>query len=78
VLQVTRDRGAGIVLVAAILILGGLLLSLYGSRRRVFVTAEPAGAGSVLRVGGFAVQRTDEFEREFAALVADLREPVAR
>ena len=78
VLQVTRDRGTGVVLAAAILILGGLLLSLYGSRRRVFVTAEPAGAGSVLRVGGFAVQRPDEFEREFAALVADLREPVGR
>ena len=76
VLQVTRDRGTGVVLVAAILVLVGLLLSLYGSRRRVFVNAEAAAGGSVLRVGGFAVQRTAEFEAEFAALVASLREPV--
>ena len=77
VLQVTRDRGMGIVLLAAILVLGGLLLSLYGSRRRVYVDAVPAGAGSVLRIGGFAVQRIEEFEAEFADLVGRLREPVA-
>ena len=77
VLQVTRDRGVGLVLAAAILVLGGLLLSLYGSRRRVYVDAVPAGAGSVLRIGGFAVQRTEDFESEFADLVERLREPVA-
>lgn len=79
VLQVGRDRGIGIVLVASMLVLGGLLTSLYGSRRRVWVTAASAADGAaVLRVGGFAVQRAQEFEAEFARLVDDLRQPVSR
>lgn len=77
VLQVTRDRGVGIVFLAAILVMGGLLFSIYGSRRRVFVDAVATGEGSVLRIGGFAVQRIEDFEIEFADLVERLKEPVA-
>ena len=62
VFQVTRDRGVPIVLVAAILILLGLLPALYTSRRKVWVRAEPNGDGSVLKVGGFALQRKPQFE----------------
>jgi len=69
VLQVGRDAGVGIMLLAALLILAGLLPALYSSRRRVWVRADPADEGSVLKVGGFALQRRSEFEEEFAHLV---------
>ncbi len=71
VFEVKRDRGLGILLAAAILILIGLLPALYTSRRKVWVTAEPApsGSGSVVKVAGFALQRRAQFEEEFAKLV---------
>ena len=72
VLQVSRDRGVWLELLAAILILAGLLPALYSSRRRVWVRAEPNGAGTVLKVGGFALQRKSQFEEEFARLVDEL------
>jgi cytochrome c biogenesis protein len=72
VLEVKRDRGLWIELLAAILILVGLLPALYTSRRKVWVTAESAGTGSVLKVGGFALQRRSQFEEEFARLVEEL------
>lgn len=72
VLEVKRDRGLWIMLLAAILILVGLLPALYTSRRKVWVTAEPNGSGSVLKVGGFALQRRSQFEEEFARLVDEL------
>ena len=58
-----------IVLIAAILILLGLLPALYTSRRKVWVRAEPSDDGAVLKVGGFALQRKPQFEDEFAKLV---------
>lgn len=73
VLQVSRDRGLWIVLAAAILVLVGLLPALYTSRRRLWVAAEPGGTGTVLKVGGFALQRRSQFEEEFSRLVEDLR-----
>ncbi len=69
VLQVSKDRGVPIVLIAAILILLGLLPALYTSRRKVWVRAEPSGSGSVLEIGGFALQRKPQFEDEFDKLV---------
>jgi cytochrome c biogenesis protein len=72
VFQVSRDRGVWIVLVAAILLLLGLLPALYTSRRKVWVRAEPDGDGAVLKVGGLALQRKPQFEEEFARLVDDL------
>jgi len=72
VLEVKRDRGLWIMLLAAILLLVGLLPALYTSRRKVWVTAEPNGSGSVLKVGGFALQRRGQFEEEFARLVDEL------
>jgi hypothetical protein len=47
--------------------------ALYTSRRRVFVRAEADGTGAVLQVGGYALQRKDRFEEEFARLVEELR-----
>jgi cytochrome c biogenesis protein len=69
VLQVSRDRGVPLVLAAAILVLVGLLPALYTSRRKVWVRAEANGVGTVLKVGGFALQHKGRFEDEFAALV---------
>jgi cytochrome c biogenesis protein len=72
VLQISRDRGVWIMLLAAVLILIGLIPALYTSRRKLWVRAEPAGRGSVLKVGGYALQRTTQFEEEFARVVAGL------
>ena len=72
VLQVSRDRGLTIMLVAAILILMGLLPALYTSRRRLWVRAETGGDGTVLQIAGFALQRKEQFEEEFAHVVADI------
>jgi len=73
VLQVSRDRGLWIVLAAAILVLVGLLPALYTSRRKLWITAEADAGGTVLKVGGFALQRRSQFEEEFSRLVAELR-----
>jgi len=73
VLTVSRDRGLWIVLFAAILILLGLIPALYTSRRRLWVEAEAAGTGAVLKVGGFALQRRSQFEEEFGKVVDELR-----
>ncbi len=56
-------------LAAAILILVGLLPALYSSRRKVWVRADPHGSGSLLRMGGLAMQRKPQFEEAFARLV---------
>jgi cytochrome c biogenesis protein ResB len=56
-------------LAAAILIVLGPLPALYVSRRKVWVRARPDGRGSILQVGGFALQRKDRFDDEFAGLV---------
>jgi len=79
-LAITYDPGQVPALVCGILALGGLLLSFFVRRRRVFVRAVPAassgggsGSGSVVTVGGLA--RTDAsggFEEEFAELAAEL------
>ncbi|MDQ1632724.1 MAG: cytochrome c biosis protein, partial [Frankiaceae bacterium] len=72
VFQVSRDRGVWIVLTGAILVLLGLLPALYTSRRKVWVRAEPDGDGSVLKVGGLALQRKAQFEDEFANILDEL------
>ncbi|MEP7060267.1 MAG: cytochrome c biogenesis protein ResB [Actinomycetota bacterium] len=72
VLQVSRDRGVPIVFLAAILIVLGLLPALYTARRKVWVRVQPAGTGSLVQVGGFALQRKTQFEDEFARLVTAL------
>lgn len=74
VLQVSRDRGVSIVLLAAILLVLGLLPALYTARRKVWVRVQPAGTGSMVQVGGFSLQRKSQFEEEFARLVKALAE----
>jgi hypothetical protein len=45
---------------------------MYSSRRKVWVRAEARDDGTVLQVGGFALQRKDRFEEAFPKLVDDL------
>jgi cytochrome c biogenesis protein len=69
---VKRDPGLGVMLAAAILLLLGILPALYSSRRKVWVRVQPAGGGTRLQVGGFALQRRAAFEEEFRGLVREL------
>jgi cytochrome c biogenesis protein len=78
VLLVSRDVGIPVVLAAAILVLVGLLPALYVSRRKVWVRAEASPGGSLVKIGGFALQRKDAFEEEFDRLVRSIEEDAGR
>ncbi|MHB8513565.1 MAG: cytochrome c biogenesis protein ResB [Actinomycetota bacterium] len=72
VFQVAADPGAPLALTGAALILVGLIPSLYSSRRRVWVRAEPAENGTRVRVSGLALQRKAAFAEEFGSIVRQL------
>jgi cytochrome c biogenesis protein len=72
VFQVAEDRGVGFVLASSILILVGLLPALYSSRRKLWVRTHPAEGGTMLEVGGFALQRKAQFADEFDRLARAL------
>ncbi len=77
--QVAHDPGKKTVLVAAVLIVAGLLVSLRVRRRRLWVRAVPATAedGSrrtVVRAGGLARRDADGFAHEFDTLVRRMRD----
>jgi cytochrome c biogenesis protein len=78
VLLVSRDVGIPVVLVAAILILAALLPALYVSRRKLWVRAEASPGGTIVKVGGFALQRRDAFEDEFVRMVRGIESEVAK
>ena len=69
VLLISRDVGIPAVLAAAILVLVGLIPALYVSRRKVWVRAEAAPGGALVRIGGFALQRKESFDEEFDRIV---------
>jgi cytochrome c biogenesis protein len=71
-LLVSRDVGIPVVLAAAILVLVGLLPALFVSRRKVWVRAQATPGGARVTIGGFALQRKDAFDEEFARLVRSL------
>jgi cytochrome c biogenesis protein len=72
-LQVKDDPAKGVALVAAALIVLGLLLSLRIRRRRVWLRATPTASGRTLvEAGGLARTDADDFAREFPRLVARL------
>jgi cytochrome c biogenesis protein len=78
-LQVTQDPGKWVALGAGIAMIGGLLLSLFVRRRRVWVRATPAGeegdrGRTVVEVGGLARTDADRFAAEFGELVRTLQE----
>jgi cytochrome c biogenesis protein len=78
VFQVNTNPGAPILLIAAVLILVGLLPALYSSRRRVWVRAAPDGGTVRLEIAGHALQRKAAFEEEFESLVRDLEQDLQR
>ena len=79
VFQVSTNPGSIILLVAAILILVGLIPALYSSRRRVWVRAADRGGVVRVEIAGQALQRKAAFEEEFRALVRTIdRDLVSR
>jgi cytochrome c biogenesis protein len=72
--QVTQDPGKVLALLAAIGIVGGLLLSLLVRRRRVWVRVRSSdGTATTVEVGGLARTDADRFAAEFADLTARMR-----
>ncbi len=69
VFQIGADPGQHLALIAAVLLLVGLLPALYSSRRRVWVRVTPEGEGARVGVHGLALQRKGAFEQEFGAIV---------
>jgi cytochrome c biogenesis protein len=72
VFEIASNPGAPILLLAAVLILVGLIPALYSSRRRIWVRAAPHNGVARLEIAGQALQRKAAFEEEFKALVRDL------
>jgi cytochrome c biogenesis protein len=70
--QVTQDPGKGIALLAAVGIVGGLMLSLFVRRRRVWVRVRP-GSPSTVEAGGLARTDPERFAGEFADLVREMK-----
>ncbi|HWH31883.1 MAG TPA: cytochrome c biogenesis protein ResB, partial [Egibacteraceae bacterium] len=74
--QVSHAPGRGLLLAAAVLLLGGLVPSLYSYRRRVWVEAHPDGEGTRVVLAGVALQRKATFADEFPRLAARVRAAV--
>ena len=77
-IQVSHDPTQGLLLIAAIAMVVGLLGSLGIRRRRVWLRITPAsealdGAPTVVSVGGLARSDSGNFSTEFAALLRRLR-----
>ena len=71
--QVSHAPGRGLLLAAAILLLGGLIPSLYSYRRRVWVEAVPHGDRTRVLLAGVALQRKPTFSEEFSRIAARVR-----
>jgi cytochrome c biogenesis protein len=77
--QITHDPGTRVVLVAAVLIVAGLLLSLRVRRRRLWLRAgldpsAPDDPRTLVRAAALARSDNDEMAREFADLVRRMRD----
>ena len=72
--QVTQDPGKLLALLASIGMVGGLLLSLFIRRRRLWVRAVPSSDGpTTVEVGGLARTDPDRFAAEFGELVSSMK-----
>ncbi|BEP12603.1 cytochrome c biogenesis protein ResB [Acidothermaceae bacterium B102] len=77
--QITDDPGKNLALVAAILIVLGLILSLRVRRRRFWVRARADTTGrTVVEAGGLARTDPEQFAEEFAALTERLQVATGR
>jgi len=72
-LQVSHQPGRRILLAGALLLLVGLVPSLYSYRRRIWVEVAPHRTGSRVTLAGVALQRKTAFAEEFATLAQVLR-----
>ena len=72
VLQVVSDPGFELVVFAAFLVMGGLIVSLYFPHRRIWAKV----TGDEIRLAGLTVGDKVGFEREFAAVVEGINEEV--
>ncbi|MFN2536974.1 MAG: cytochrome c biogenesis protein ResB [Mycobacteriales bacterium] len=73
-MQVTQERGNRFMMAAVVGIIGGLLLSLFVRRRRVWVRAGAAQDGATtVEVGGLSRTDPERFASEFALLVEEMR-----
>ncbi|MGH8910046.1 MAG: cytochrome c biogenesis protein ResB [Egibacteraceae bacterium] len=70
--QVSHAPGRGILLAAAVLILVGLLPSLYSYRRRIWVQARRRDGGTEVVLAGVALQRKPAFADEFERILQRL------
>jgi cytochrome c biogenesis protein len=74
VFTLASDPGVPLVALAAVLLLAGLVPSLYVTRRRVWVRAVPAGPGVTrVELAGLALQGKPAFEIELARLAEQVR-----
>jgi len=80
-IQVSHQPGRFLLLTAGLLLLTGLIPSLYAYRRRIWVEARPAAdgtGGSEVVVAGVALQRPMVFTDEFDAVAEQLTAAVSR
>jgi cytochrome c biogenesis protein len=70
--QVSQEPGRELLLVGSIMLLGGLIPSLYAYRRRLWVDVRADGNGSNVVLAGVALQRKTEFREAFSAVADDL------
>ncbi len=70
--QVGHQPGRSILLASGVLVLAGLIPSLYAYRRRVWAEARPTPEGSRVVLAGVALHRKDAFDDEYAALADDV------
>ncbi len=76
--QITHDPGRQLALVAAVLLVAGLVVSLRIRRRRLWLRARPDGPRTVIEAGGLARSDADGFAEEFPGLAARLQVPPSR
>ena len=73
-LQVSHAPGRGILLLSGVMVLTGLVPSLYSYRRRVWVEVHGGDGGTRVTVAGVALQRKAAFEDEFRDITNDLNQ----
>ncbi len=66
--QISHAPGRWLLVLASVLLLAGLVPSLYSYRRRIWAEARLVGEGSEVVLAGVALQRKQEFAGEFARL----------
>ncbi len=72
-LELAKDPGVPVVWTGSFLLVGGLFLSSFIYHRKIWLRVRPQGESLSLFVGGFGHKDKIGFEREFEAIVADLK-----